>query len=198
MVAYIQQLIKDLIERLRFHDWDKLQAVDQRFGALAEEVNRLDPRDFAPTSQFAFLEARLAVRHLSSTTESGWLIFDSSLRQAQGAMSANLTKIEQINAKPEGQWANPKNRQETIESLQRQAAYSDQEIKNCNQAFDYAIETLEMLHSILNDYGGPSGKAVARSFVFIADPDLRRIVERDYRELVLILLPGGCLEEQRH
>ena len=41
-------------------------------------------------------------------------------------------------------------------------------------------------------YGGEGSRAVSRSFAFINDPDLRTIVERDYRELSLILLPGGA------
>jgi hypothetical protein len=44
----------------------------------------------------------------------------------------------------------------------------------------------------LDSYGGEGSRAVSRSFNFIIDVDLRTVVERDYRELSLILFPGGA------
>lgn len=44
----------------------------------------------------------------------------------------------------------------------------------------------------LDKYAGEGSRAETRSFAFIADSDLRPIIERDYRELSLILVPGGA------
>lgn len=44
----------------------------------------------------------------------------------------------------------------------------------------------------LDLYGGEGSRAVSRSFSFVTDAGLRNIIERDYRELSLILLPGGA------
>ena len=45
---------------------------------------------------------------------------------------------------------------------------------------------------VLDGYAGEGSKAVTRSFNFVSDVDLRLIVERDYKELSLVLLPGGA------
>jgi hypothetical protein len=45
---------------------------------------------------------------------------------------------------------------------------------------------------ILDLYGGEGSQAVVRTFAFIQNDDLRNIIERDYRELSLILLPSGA------
>jgi hypothetical protein len=44
----------------------------------------------------------------------------------------------------------------------------------------------------LDGYGGENSRNVSRSFVFIGDADLRKIIERDYREFALVLLPGAA------
>lgn len=46
--------------------------------------------------------------------------------------------------------------------------------------------------SILELYAGEGSRGVTRSFVFVSDPHLRTIVERDYGELSLILFPSGA------
>jgi hypothetical protein len=49
---------------------------------------------------------------------------------------------------------------------------------------------LEKLLAVLDGYKGEGSRAVARSFDYIADADLRRIIERDYLELTLKLFPS--------
>ena len=51
-----------------------------------------------------------------------------------------------------------------------------------------AERTLE----VLDMYSGEGSRAETRSFDFISDADLKAIIERDYRELSLILLPDGA------
>jgi len=55
---------------------------------------------------------------------------------------------------------------------------------------DEITHLLNNLLHILDSYGGQGSQAVLRSFDFIVDPQLRTIVERDYRELHLILFPS--------
>lgn len=45
---------------------------------------------------------------------------------------------------------------------------------------------------ILDLYGGENSRTVFRFFTFIQNSDLKNIIERDYRELSLILFPSGA------
>jgi hypothetical protein len=51
---------------------------------------------------------------------------------------------------------------------------------------------LKRIVAVLDKYGGEGWRAQTRSFSFIKDDDLRQIIERDYKELVLVLFPGGA------
>jgi hypothetical protein len=44
--------------------------------------------------------------------------------------------------------------------------------------------------AVLEKYGGEGWRATTRSFAFVKDQDLRDIIERDYKELTLVLFPG--------
>jgi hypothetical protein len=48
------------------------------------------------------------------------------------------------------------------------------------------------ISTCLDLYGGEGSRAISRLFAFVSDAGLRNIIERDYRELSLILLPGGA------
>jgi hypothetical protein len=58
--------------------------------------------------------------------------------------------------------------------------------------FDEVRHTCWALLKRLELYGGDGSGAVTRSFSFIADAQLRAIIERDYRELTLYLFPAGA------
>src|SRR5262249_10565839 len=45
---------------------------------------------------------------------------------------------------------------------------------------------------VLQKYNGEGWRATTRSFSFIKGKDLREIIERDYKELTLVLFPGGA------
>lgn len=51
---------------------------------------------------------------------------------------------------------------------------------------------LRRVIAVLEKYGGEGWRAQTRSFAFIKDAGLRQIIERDYKELVLMLFPGGA------
>lgn len=132
MVEYIKNVVRDLV---RISQGEKVGIKPSYlFTALAEEVNRLDPRDFLPEAQYEFVKLRLYVRYL-----------------------AGLTTI-----------------QFTTEETKK---YQER----CNR-----------LIVVLDKYGGEGSRAITRDFSFVTDPDLRTIVERDYRELSLRVFPSGA------
>jgi hypothetical protein len=51
---------------------------------------------------------------------------------------------------------------------------------------------LEQLLRILDGYLGEGSHGISRSFAYIADPELRFIIERDYAELTLKLFPSNA------
>ncbi len=53
-------------------------------------------------------------------------------------------------------------------------------------------ELMARVVAVLNKYGGEGWRAKTRSFSFLKDKDLREIIERDYKELTLVLFPGGA------
>lgn len=64
-------------------------------------------------------------------------------------------------------------------------------IANENYYMDSEITPLlKNLLCILDSYGGEGSRAVSRIFDFIHDQQLKAIIERDYRELELILFPS--------
>jgi hypothetical protein len=51
---------------------------------------------------------------------------------------------------------------------------------------------LKRVIAVLEKYGSEGWRGQTRSFSFIKDNDHRQIIERDYKELVLVLFPGGA------
>ncbi len=94
---------------------------------LAEELDRLDPRDFLPEAQYDFVILRMNIRGYG----------DDHLHQS-------------------------------------------------------GLPNMDHLQRVLNHYAGTGSSAKIRSFNFISSVDLKRIIERDYRELSLILFPAGA------
>lgn len=60
------------------------------------------------------------------------------------------------------------------------------------KAYHDIVEAGKQVVKVLNQYAGEGSHATTRSFAFIKDEGLRRIIERDYKELSLILFPGGA------
>lgn len=57
---------------------------------------------------------------------------------------------------------------------------------------DAIRSTCKGLMPILEAYDGRGSEGTRRSFDFVRDEDLRMIIARDYRELVVILIPSGA------
>ncbi len=51
---------------------------------------------------------------------------------------------------------------------------------------------LKQIIAILDKYGGEGWRAKTRYFAFLKDKDLQEIIQRDYKELTLVLFPGGA------
>ena len=130
MLKYIKDIADDLLHIVTGKRCaDQLKFV---FQALADELARLDPRDFLPQGRHEFVKILVSVR------------FNASL--------SGYTK-----------------------------------------AFFHQYELLaKRISAVLDLYGGEGSKAVTRNFSFIIEPALRNIVERDYKELSLILFPSGA------
>ncbi len=94
---------------------------------LAEELDRLDPRDFLPEAQYDFVILRMNIRGYN----------EDHLHQS-------------------------------------------------------GLPSMDHLLDVLDHFAGAGSSARIREFDFVASDDLRRIIERDYRELSLILFPAGA------
>lgn len=59
---------------------------------------------------------------------------------------------------------------------------------------DYPIVqgNAQIVLDALDNYAGERSRGIQRTFVFVTDPGLRAMVERDYKELSQVLLPGGA------
>jgi hypothetical protein len=53
-------------------------------------------------------------------------------------------------------------------------------------------ELLKQLLPILDMYKGEGSRGTQRSFPYVSDPDLQKIIERDYYELTVKLFPSGA------
>ncbi len=121
MVEYIKQYIQRLRDMGGFSR--------SHFNGLAEELGRLDSRDFEPLFQTSFAWDRA---ELGSQIEAN--------RTAPAKREALLTSLA----------------------------------------------------NAMDHYRGEGSRGLTRSFAYIADLDLRTIIERDYFELVGKLFPGGA------
>jgi hypothetical protein len=122
MTAYIKQLIDEL-------DAQKIEGqfvMQSHVAAIAEELDRLDPREFEPSARAGIVQAR-----------------------------ANLTYFGTV-----------KGGTGTV-------------IKG----------VLDKLRPLLDQYRGEGSGGIRRSFAYIADADLRKIIERDYIELANKVFP---------
>ena len=136
MIEYLKELAATIqvaqqnqlgSDQQKIHGYD-VPDIHSLFAAFAEELNRLDPRDFAPAVRHDFVMLRVAIRN-----------------NARGQIGDG-----------------------------RKAA-----------------ATAATMSSILDAYAGEGSGAVTRQFPFVTNPDVRRIIERDYCELTQKAFPDG-------
>jgi hypothetical protein len=122
MTAYIKQLIDEL----------PVQKIEDQFvmqshvAAIADELSRLDPRDFDPAARAGIVQARANLNYFG---------------YEKGGTGSVINSV------------------------------------------------LQKLRPLLDQYAGEGSSGVRRSFAYIADADLRKIIERDYNELTNKLFP---------
>jgi hypothetical protein len=193
MIAYVQQIAKEIARRLQA--WQTRGNLDQmhdRIATLAEELDRLDPRDFIPGTQFDFVECRRKIRALKITTELQWHEWSVSLKFAR----ANLReKQQQFETLEENRADKRSRRKEAVPSdtslrLSDEITNLNAAIKDSESVFSEPKELCDHVLSLLDMYAGQGSQSVTRSFAFVANAHLRAIIERDYKELSLNLLPG--------
>jgi hypothetical protein len=93
MIAYVRELARDIEQW--FRDGDKTTDVKGRFVVLAEELDRVDPRDFLPASRFEFLTLRRHMRalaHDDKLDNTGWRRLKESRDYAHADISDDILK----------------------------------------------------------------------------------------------------------
>lgn len=171
MIAYIQQLAKLVAERFQLaFGQGELEDVEDYIVAVREELDRLDPRDFVADARVKFIELRLRVRRVADASQRDWYFLATGLRSCQ----KDINDLRQRSA----------SHQELQLSYERQESFYKTLTENKDLFAAVAM--------VLNSYGGMGSQAITRSFAFVQDADLRKIIERDYRELKQILFPDGA------
>jgi hypothetical protein len=128
MIRYLIELIEQIEPEQRGIGWNRdYQTQKLLIDEFAKEIDRLDPRDFAPAVQCEFVMLRAQIKGSGS----GYRVFTHS--------------------KP-----------------------------------------FRHLAKVLQFYGGPNSWVSSRNFSYVADGELRIIIERDYRELSLTVFSSGA------
>ncbi len=179
MVAYIQQLVIDLANRIE-HPFD-VSDVDTRVKALVEELDRLDPRDFVPATRASFVDLRRMARNWSCLPSNFWICvkhFHTSNDDITGAHTYAMAASRLLDDPKQVMcflMANDPNHQFAYAEFRKEL-----------------IAFFKRLRDVLSSYGGKDCRLVLRSFPFVHNTALRSIIERDYRELSMVLFPGGA------
>jgi hypothetical protein len=172
-------MLVDLIARIREHRWGSMK---ERLTALAEELNRLDPRDFIPAEQFAFTQLRAEARHFATIRNKYWYRQLEQHNKAAGRIRSYTSSLE-------GLGPSQAELLETIDvNIMAERCITD----SIDEWSSPIAASLENIKAVLDSYGGVNSNAAGRPFTFIGNADIRTIVERDYRDLSLKLLPSGA------
>lgn len=177
MIAYVQQLAEDLSQRLG----DEEFGLDftSRFEVLAEELDRLDPRDFAASAQYRFVDSRRLVRKCAFVSQAEWRLF----AEAANPIDPNrdyLIPLRMIAEQVEFPRNDIDHELRPGRSAERAAWLLSRHVQ----------ELCQRVSKLVTEYAGAGSHSETRSFAFVANAELRAIVERDYKELSLSLYPG--------
>jgi hypothetical protein len=192
MIAYVQQLAKDLVPRLTRRQEVDLEDLAGRFAVLAEELDRLDPRDFVVAAQFEFVNVRRETRSLAQVPQGRWM----SMALDLGLVAARQERLANEFAEFENQRGAGAVQTSALagkaREMQREVQDATTLLTDLSDVFENAVKVCENVVRLLDLYAGGGSRAVTRSFKFVQNSDLRDLLERDYKELSLILLPGGA------
>jgi hypothetical protein len=184
MIAYVKQIATDIARRLDRRDEDEFKDIENWINVAVEELDRLDPRDFSPDARYDFVRLRLRVRTAGKEAESHWLNLLGMLSTVRAGLRDSGALLQEARQKDP--------RPANLERISKQIEDSEKYERSIVAYLDAASHLFQQVADVLNSYTGGAGKPLDRSFAFIADADLRRIVERDYRELTQVLYPEGA------
>lgn len=156
----------------------------ERLQVLVEELDRLDPRDFSPASRFQFTQSRLAVRQWIKIPATYWEENAGAHRKSMARVRSYTASIEEL--------LNAAEKPEVLEDLRYHRANEIAIVRKERASRRAYLIELNRIRHLLDEFTGQSSGVVLRDFSFVANVDIRRIIERDYRELALALLPAQC------
>lgn len=191
MIAYVQEIAKDLISRFESPQTDEFEIVPDRVHALVEELDRLDPRDFVPGAQFEFVEARIGTRALAKNTKPAtWEDLLLGLANAQKEFSTAAIQLEELKRGTAIECAPGNDPTAAIQKIRDRLEVLSDRVDRAQDRLYEATQVCERVVTVLDSYAGRGSQAVVRSFAFVRNADLRSIIERDYKEFCQILFPG--------
>jgi hypothetical protein len=182
MVAYVQQIAKDLAERLGQQGYSRTEGLQGRAEVLKEELDRLDTRDLSPGARFDFVDARRQVRDMARRETTDWERIVETIR-------ADRDEVKRVNDAIENPRRLSHGGGETTDALRQKLQEIQDRVKDEVAKFDDAARLCQKVAGLLDSYAGRGSQAMIRSFAFVQNLGLRKIIERDYRELSQILFP---------
>jgi hypothetical protein len=182
MVAYVQQIAKDLAERFGFQGYSRTEGLQGRAEVLKEELDRLDPRDFSPDARFDFVDARRQVRDMARRQTTDWERVVETIR-------ADRDEAKRINDAIDDPRRLSHGGNETTGALRQNLEEVLGRVKAEVAKFDDAARLCQKVAGLLDSHDGRGSRAVTRTFGFVRNASLREIIERDYRELSQVLFP---------
>jgi hypothetical protein len=183
MIAYVKLIVNDLVETLKRRQESELGDAEDRFRVLAEELDRLDPRDFAPIAQFPFTQVRRKIRLFALERPGEWQSTAGAIPKYVEYSQGLFQRIEDIER---GVTTGGESKEKLLSDQRQSAAVLGRYVDR----FDRTTDLLQEVGTLLDLYGGEGSQAVTRSFAFVHNTELRFIIERDYKELSHVLLPG--------
>lgn len=170
MPAYMKQIANEIAAHLDPHELG--EGLPARYQTLLAELDRLDPRDFQPDQRFPFVETRRRLHCYAGLDASDWKRIARLATQDDQEGSFFLPIVARL---------------ELTEAV---GHYFPKSLWMLGTAIlDNAKALLATLSKALDAYLGPEMRTQSRAFAFMKDENLKKIVERDYRELMQKLLP---------
>lgn len=179
MVEHLKCFVDELIEILQRHE--HTEGIDSRFQVLGEEIERLETAHFLPVARGTFLEARRRLRKITPLVETSWrFVLDDDREQLhhleQSRQRVHLAAAVEMPA-----------------AEVRQLGSQDGSLPHFIWRFlEVVVGLLRDIRSVIDTYLGQQSVPPQRCFDFLKDGNLRRVVERDYNDLTVKVLPVGA------
>lgn len=210
MYQYLIDFANDLIKRLEKDD--EPDELFRRAGRLADELDRLDPRDFLPQSRYKFLEVTLEMRQWAKSDRKKWDRDRNDRHTLQSQIEFTARNPTQSTSESVALQDHAEHKdvdhndvaetvsklldyRESVDKMQaNEARKKEQEMRLEEAGVDltHKKQLCQDVIDILVNYGGLGSYKTTRDFDFIKNTSLRAIIERNFRELTLVLLPSGA------